>query len=97
MRGRPKKIDTLNQTLQREAIAQQYADEIINNRKTIRKVAEDYNVSKSTIHTYLHKYITSPDTLNKLSEVLNTNSEIKHIHGGETTKLRYKGTKKSKK
>lgn len=97
MRGRPKKTDTLAQTIQKENVAQQYADEIIHNHKTIREVASDYRVSKSTIHTYLHKYITSPDTISQLSEILNMHSETKHIRGGETTKLRYTGTKRPRK
>ena len=84
--GRPKKDDLKKINLERENLARLYADKVINEHKTIRKIAEEWHTSKSTVHKYLKEYIDSKSIQNKVTKVLNNNFAIKHIHGGEATK-----------
>ena len=51
--GRPKKDDLKKINLERENLARLYADKVINEHKTIRKIAEECHTSKSTVHNYL--------------------------------------------
>ncbi len=64
---------------------------ILENNTTIRATAKEFNTPKSTVHHNLSvklKYISLP--LHKqVSKLLKNNFEIKHIHGGESTKNKY--------
>lgn len=64
---------------------------MINSQKTIREIAKKFNVSKSTVHKDLHerlKYIDY-EKFKKIDNILKYHKEIRHIRGGESTKLRY--------
>ena len=67
------------------------ADYIINTGKTIRDIANIFKVSKSTVHKDLHERLLEIDK-NKYEEVdkiLKYHIEIRHLRGGESTKLKY--------
>ena len=58
---------------------------------TIREIARIFNVSKSTVHKDLHERLLKIDK-NKYKEVdkiLKYHTNIRHIRGGESTKLKY--------
>jgi len=68
---------------------------ILNNKTTIRATAKAYNTPKSTVHHNLStklKFINYPLFLN-VKKLLNENFNVKHIHGGESTKNKYKKLK----
>ena len=73
-----------------------FAHYILDNNTTIRKTANYFKISKSTVHN---------DVSNKLKEknyelyllvkrVLEKNFSEKHLRGGESTKRKYKNLKK---
>lgn len=68
---------------------------ILENNTTIRATAKEFNIPKSTVHHNLSvklKYINLP--LHKqVGQLLKNNFEIKHIHGGESTKIKYQKLK----
>ena len=64
---------------------------IIENNSTIRKTAEFYKISKSTVHNDVsHKlpYINRAMYL-QVKKILDKNFEEKHIRGGMSTKNKY--------
>lgn len=56
-------------------------------KSTVRKTAEEYMVSKSTVHRVLTKLMPNEAS----SEILETNKRERHIRGGEATKRKYRG------
>ena len=63
--------------------------------KTIREVAQEFNISKSTVHKDLKERLPLID--NYLSIIVNSilkdHLNIRHIRGGESTELKYRGIK----
>lgn len=56
-----------------------------NHHSTVRKTAEHFGISKSTVYVYLTKIMP-----NKISrEILDYNKSIRHIRGGQATKNKY--------
>lgn len=73
-----------------------FANYILDNRCTIRNASKHFQIPKSTIHNNLQtrlKYIDYKKYL-KLQKLLDENFNTKHIHGGESTKLKYLALKK---
>lgn len=67
------------------------ADFIIKTGYTIREVATEFHVSKSTVHKDLQERLKKIDQ-NKYQEVdkiLKYHLNIRHIRGGESTKKKY--------
>ena len=65
---------------------------ILENQTTIRATAKAYNIPKSTVHHDLStklKFINYPVFL-KVKKLLDKNFSIKHLHGGESTRQKYK-------
>lgn len=58
---------------------------------TIREIANLFNVSKSTVHKDLHERLLKIDKnkYKKVDEILKYHTNIRHIRGGESTKLKY--------
>lgn len=70
---------------------------LIENHSTIRATAKIFNIPKSTLHHNLStklKYINL-SLYREVKKQLNENFKIKHIHGGESTKLKYEKLKKN--
>jgi len=66
-------------------------DLILKTKLTIRKVAEIFNVSKSTVHKDLNERLLSIDKnkYEQVKEIFKEHIEIRHINGGESTRLKY--------
>lgn len=62
---------------------------------TIREIAKIFNVSKSTVHKDLHErlYYIDQKKYNLVEEILKYHIKIRHIRGGESTKLKYLNSK----
>lgn len=64
---------------------------LINNLSTIRQVAKEFKVSKSTVHkdiSYKLKDLNI-DLYNQVKRVLDYNTKVRHIRGGESTRRKY--------
>ena len=64
---------------------------IISTNDTVRDIAKIFKVSKSTVHKDLHdrlKYINS-ELYIKVDNILKYHTDIRHIRGGESTRLKY--------
>ena len=67
------------------------ANHILENKTTIRATAKAFGIPKSTVHHNLStklKFINHP-LYQEVKDLLNENFNIKHIHGGESTKNKY--------
>ena len=64
---------------------------IIKTEDTIREIAKKFNVSKSTVHKDLtdRLKIVNEEVYIKVSNILKYHLDIRHIRGGESTKLKY--------
>ena len=71
------------------------ANYIINTGETIRQASKVFKVSKSTIHKDINErlVIIAPQLLDSLALILQTHKDIRHIHGGESTRNKYKWIK----
>lgn len=58
---------------------------------TIREIAKVFGVSKSTVHKDLNDRLREidMDIYNKVSNILKYHIDIRHIRGGESTKLKF--------
>ncbi|MDD2518331.1 MAG: sporulation transcriptional regulator SpoIIID [Bacilli bacterium] len=67
------------------------ADYILKTEKTIREIAEVFNVSKSTVHKDLQERlpIINKNIYNKVDKILKHHIKIRHLRGGESTKKKY--------
>jgi len=71
------------------------ANFILEKQTTIRATAKQFNIPKSTVHHDLSvklKYINYP-LFKKVKSLLQNNFNVKHLHGGESTKIKYKKLK----
>ena len=68
-----------------------FAIYIIDNNSTIRKCAETFGISKSTVHNDLSRKLkrTNKFLYYQVYKVLNKNLEERHLRGGLATKLKY--------
>lgn len=64
---------------------------IIDTEKTIREIAAIFKVSKSTVHKDLHERLLSIDNnlFKRVDKILKYHMNIRHIRGGESTKMKY--------
>lgn len=68
---------------------------ILEKQTTIRATAKVFGIPKSTVHHDLStklKYINY-SLFKEVKQLLKKNFNIKHIHGGESTKLKYQKLK----
>lgn len=67
------------------------ATHMINTKETIREIAKIYNVSKSTVHKDLNERLINIDnnTYQEITKILQEHIDIRHIRGGESTRLKY--------
>lgn len=77
---------------QKDMLTLNITDLIVNKDYTIRQCTGKLKYSKSYIHTFIHTYIYNnyPDTYKLIKAVLDKHNEIKHINGGNATKLLWK-------
>lgn len=65
---------------------------ILEENMTIREIAKIMKVSKSTVHKDLNERLEYIDEnkYNKVKQVLKKHLEIRHINGGNATKIKYR-------
>lgn len=64
---------------------------IIDNFTTIRKCAQHFGISKSTVHNDISKKLRNTNRFlyYRVYRVLNENLATRHIRGGNATRLKY--------
>lgn len=67
------------------------ANYVIDNAATVRKTAEKFGVSKSTVHkdVSVKLYYIDHTLYVKVRKILNYNLSLRHIRGGIATKNKY--------
>lgn len=70
----------------------------LDKKSTVRKTAKYFNLSKSSVHNYLHKKLPlfSLSLYQKVQAILDKNNQEKHLRGGQATKHKYEKLKSKK-
>ncbi len=65
---------------------------ILKTKETIRNTAKKFRVSKSTVHKDLHDRLKDVNykLYIKIKKIMDEHTDVRHIRGGESTKLKYK-------
>ncbi|WP_077614230.1 sporulation transcriptional regulator SpoIIID [Caenibacillus caldisaponilyticus] len=65
---------------------------IVETKKTVRVIAKEFGVSKSTVHKDLTERlpIINPELANEVKSVLDYHKSVRHLRGGEATRLKYR-------
>ncbi|TCP19520.1 putative DeoR family transcriptional regulator (stage III sporulation protein D) [Scopulibacillus darangshiensis] len=65
---------------------------IVETKKTVRVIAKEFGVSKSTVHKDLTERLPliNPELANEVKHVLDYHKSIRHLRGGEATRLKYR-------
>ncbi|MCY0869852.1 MAG: sporulation transcriptional regulator SpoIIID [Firmicutes bacterium] len=65
---------------------------IVDTRNTVRTIAKEFGVSKSTVHKDLTERLPeiNPDLADRVKEILEYHKSIRHLRGGEATKEKYR-------
>ena len=68
------------------------AEYMIENKATVRKAAQVYGLSKSTVHKDLEERLPrlNPDLTLQVRKVLAHNKAVRHLRGGEATRQKYR-------
>ena len=71
---------------------------LINHRTTVRAVAKEFGVSKSTVHKDVTQILKNVDAslYIQVKEILEVNKQERHIRGGEATRSKYINKKKDR-
>ncbi|MBN2908030.1 sporulation transcriptional regulator SpoIIID [Polycladomyces sp. WAk] len=64
----------------------------VETRNTVRTIAKEFGVSKSTVHKDLTERLPeiNPELASQVKEILEYHKSIRHLRGGEATKIKYK-------
>ncbi|WEG13133.1 sporulation transcriptional regulator SpoIIID [Pullulanibacillus sp. KACC 23026] len=67
---------------------------IVETKKTVRVIAKEFGVSKSTVHKDLTERlpIINAELANEVKNVLDYHKSIRHLRGGEATRMKYRQT-----
>ena len=67
------------------------ANILIDTKLTIREIAKIFNVSKSTVHKDLNERLFEIDKekYNLIKDIFEEHIKIRHIKGGESTRIKY--------
>ncbi len=79
------------QSYEIEDRVQQVAKYIINTKSTVRKAANEFGISKSTVHVDITKRLekVNPSLAGEIKKILEENKLERHIRGGLATKQKY--------
>ncbi len=71
------------------------AKQFVDNKTTVREVASQFGVSKSTAHKDLTERLSEvdPNMYEQVDELLQYNKSTRHIRGGNSTKEKYLATR----
>jgi putative DeoR family transcriptional regulator, stage III sporulation protein D len=69
-------------------------EHVVETKKTVRVIAKEFGVSKSTVHKDLTERLPeiNPELAQKVKEILEYHKSIRHLRGGEATRKKYKIT-----
>lgn len=72
---------------------------IVETRKTVRVIAKEFGVSKSTVHKDLTERLPmiNPELANEVTKILDYHKSVRHLRGGEATRLKYMKNKSKNK
>lgn len=64
----------------------------VETQNTVRSIAKKFGVSKSTVHKDLTERLPeiNPDLASQVKKILEYHKSIRHLRGGEATKIKYK-------
>lgn len=64
---------------------------LVDNRATVRKVAAEFGISKSTVHKDVTEILkrVDIDLYLKVKKILDQNKQERHLRGGEATRRKY--------
>ncbi|MFZ4451805.1 sporulation transcriptional regulator SpoIIID [Salibacterium aidingense] len=64
---------------------------VVETRKTVRTIAKEFGVSKSTVHKDLTERLAdiNPELAEEVKHVLEYHKSIRHLRGGEATRTKY--------
>lgn len=67
------------------------ASYMIKTEETVREIAKKFKVSKSTVHKDLQERLKNIDyeLYEQVVKILNYHKQIRHLRGGESTRIRY--------
>ena len=67
------------------------AEYIIHHQATVRAAAEQFGISKSTVHKDVRERLKQihPDLYAQVTRVLHYNKSVRHLRGGEATRRKY--------
>lgn len=79
----------MNANIQQRVLKE--ADRILETGKTVREIALEFKVSKSTVHKDIHERLPKidRDLFQKVDYIMKYHLDIRHIRGGESTKKKY--------
>ena len=71
---------------------------LIDNKSTVRAVAKEFGVSKSTVHKDITQVLKNVDMhlYEQVKSVLEINKQERHIRGGEATRTKYINVRNNK-
>ena len=77
-----------------ETRAKEIGEYVVKTKKTVRAVAEEFGISKSTVHFDLSKRLKRIDLslYEDVKKILDQNFSERHVRGGESTRRKYKKT-----
>ena len=83
------RLGSLSECLEERAVL--LAQYMIEHKATVRQTASVFGVSKSTVHKDLHERLFDIDKnlFKKVDKVMQEHLEIRHINGGNATKMKY--------
>ena len=74
------------------------ADYLLMTKETVRDIAQIFKVSKSTVHKDLQERLKHLNyaKYQEVEKIFQEHIQIRHLHGGEKTKLKYQKQKEQK-
>lgn len=65
---------------------------VVETRQTVRKIAKEFGVSKSTVHKDLTERLPqiNVELAKQVKEILEYHKSVRHIRGGEATREKYR-------
>jgi putative DeoR family transcriptional regulator (stage III sporulation protein D) len=65
--------------------------QVVETKKTVRTIAKEFGVSKSTVHKDLTERLPeiNPELAGRVKEILDYHKSIRHLRGGEATRKKY--------
>lgn len=71
---------------------------VVETRKTVRMIAKEFGVSKSTVHKDLTERLPeiNAELAKQVKQILEYHKSVRHIRGGEATRRKYKLERENK-